>query len=221
VALGLAQLAQDTRAQLVARLDKERGEVWITAGIFKSGPDGRDVKLPGFYIEAREVTNAAWSKAMQKGGLAAPAAWPEGRMPQGKDELPVTGISFPEAESFAKAVGKRLPTSLEWEKAGRGTDGRLFPWGDRFESGRANVLDGGAGVLEPVSARPKDASPFGVLGLAGNALEWVRGEQGALVAGGGFRSNALTARLFERAKVDPATRHPAIGFRCARDAERE
>jgi formylglycine-generating enzyme required for sulfatase activity len=134
----------------------------------------------------------------------------------------VTEVAFEDAERYARALGKRLPTSLEWEKAARGDqDARAWPWGEVFERGRANLLDGGSGALEDVAAREGDASAWGALGLGGNALEWVGDARGPLVAGGGYRSQASSARVWERVALAPGARHAAVGFRCARDLEKD
>src|SRR5581483_5573738 len=126
--------------------------------------------------------------------VPAPPSWPGGKLPEALAARPVTDVTFDDAERFARSLGGRLPSSLEWEKAARGAeDARPWPWGDAFESGRANVLDGGSGALEDVTARPSDVSPYGALGLAGNALEWVTTSSGPLAAGGGFGSDALSA----------------------------
>jgi formylglycine-generating enzyme required for sulfatase activity len=198
VALDLAAKTTVLRAPVLEAL-RARNEVYVPEGPYRTGPRAEPAaSLPGFYIDRTEVTNKAWSEAMAKASLERPPSWPEGPLPHALELVPVTDVT--------------------WEKAARGLDGRAWPWGERFLPGRANLLDGGSGALEDVSAHQGDVSPFGVLGLAGNALEWVQGAQGPLVAGGGFRSHALSARVFTRfALVE--LRHPAVGFRCARDRD--
>jgi formylglycine-generating enzyme required for sulfatase activity len=217
VALGLAAKATAWRAPVLEAL-LARNEVYVPAGAYRSGPNAVAATLPGFYIDRTEVTNQAWADAIEKASLERPSSWPEGPLLRELARKPVTDVTFEQAQRYARSAGKRLPTSAEWEKAARGEDARAWPWGERFVAGRANLLEGGSGALEDVGARENDASPWGVLGLGGNALEWVQGPEGSLVAGGGFRSNALSARVFSRTKlVEP--RHPAVGFRCARDAD--
>jgi formylglycine-generating enzyme required for sulfatase activity len=221
VALGLVGVASELRSAAADELAKTRDEVYVPAGSYLSGPSGEPVKLPGFYIDRTEVTNEAYARQVGKSGVVAPPSWPSGKPLEALAQQPVTGITFEEAVRFAQSIGKRLPTSAEWEKAARGPrDGRAYPWGDRFEPGRANVA-GEPGSLEDVKARPRDVSPYGVLGMAGNAVEWVSNERGPLGAGGGYLSHERSARVFARIPLDAKTRDPGLGFRCARDMEGE
>ncbi len=219
-ALGLADALSELRARAASALEHDKGEVFVPAGKFRSGPDGVPAGSRAYYIEKTEVTNARWAQAVLLGAVTAPATWPGGKLPAELAARPVTGVSYEDADRFARSIQKRLPTSSEWEKAARGSDdARAWPWGDSFVSGKANLLDGGSGALEDVTARPGDASPYGVLGMAGNALEWVTGLDGPLVAGGGFGSDSLSARVFTRIGLAAKDKDPALGFRCARDLE--
>ena len=130
------------------------------------GPMSYDVDA--FWIDETEVTNAQYDAFTAATGHA-PAAFfddPEFNRP----DQPVTGVLWGDAVAYCTWAGKRLPTEIEWEKAARGTDGRLYPWGNDADLTRA-ALTGDV----PVSVResPADISPYGVRGMAGNVSEWV------------------------------------------------
>jgi iron(II)-dependent oxidoreductase len=96
---------------------------------------------------------------------------------------PVNCVTYAQAQTFCKWQGKRLPTEAEWEKAARGTDGRIFPWGNQEPSCDYAIMNQkvagqtmgpgcGRGTTQPVGSRAKGASPYGVMDMAGNLFEW-------------------------------------------------
>ena len=203
------QLASSDEAQLAQVLD--RSVVAIAAGDFVMGRDtGRDderpqhsVYLDAYEMDRYEVTNAQYRRFLQATGRQPPSYWPGDEYPSGQADYPVIGTSWEDADAYCQWVGKRLPTEAEWEKACRGDDGRIYPWGDTWEPRRANVDVSARPLrppsqteseltvwdvawqlvrvtpadrqpgLRPVGSFPDSASPYGVMDLTGNASEWV------------------------------------------------
>jgi len=135
--------------------------------------------------------------------------------------FPAVYLDWFDAYAFARWKGRRLPTELEWEKAGRGPDGRRFPWGTDMLANAANLL----GALQPgpgwteVGVWRQDRSPYGVYDMAGNVSEWTASDDGQgnpVVRGGNLRSSSgeLTRRILH---LSPETKDERIGFRTVRD----
>lgn len=203
--------------------------------------EAKQVRIPSFLIDAKEVTNALYAEYLAalapeeralrvprrllpaQGERTAPLWTADGEAswvyPEGTGDHPVTGVSIEDARSYAAWRGARLPTAQEWERAARGVDGRDYPFGDALDPGACNAH---TGSIAATGSHPADLSPFGVLDLAGNVAEWVEEESEggqAAVKGGSFdlpRFRAMAASLDRRRGDLP---HADVGFRCARAAE--
>jgi formylglycine-generating enzyme required for sulfatase activity len=153
----------------------------------------------------------------------------------GFEDHPVTEVTWFGAQAYCEWAGRRLPTEAEWEKAARGADGRLYPWGNSMpDCGKAQYGDCG-GRTVPVGSRPAGASPYGVLDMAGNVWEWVAdwyepayygsspaqnpqgpdsGERKAF-RGGSWGYPPTFLRTSDRARNRPSYAGFNVGFRCA------
>jgi formylglycine-generating enzyme required for sulfatase activity len=150
-------------------------------------------------------------------------AWRDDRPPPGRDTHPVVLVSHGDAEAYAawlsEATGRvwRLPREDEWEKAVRGDDGRVFPWGDDWDPGRANSHDRGPFDTLPVGSFPAGAGPFGLLDGAGQVFEWTATPAGAgryLVKGGSWDDSGCgICRPAARHGRPEGIKHILIGFR--------
>jgi len=152
-------------------------ELGLPYTLVSDATPARTVELPAFYIDRHELTNAQYLQFLDATELPVgpPYGWSaERRPPEGTNDLPVTGINWYEAQFACLYFGKRLPSEAEWEKAARGTDGNLFPWGNTYDESKANVAAGKPGRLAPVGSHPQGASVYGVQDMAGNAWEWTR-----------------------------------------------
>ena len=158
------------------------------------------------------------------------------------DSHPAVCVNWWSAYAFAAFEGKRLPTSLEWEAAARGTDGRLFPWGDDPDEARINCADSWVGRpvvtyqawyrdfaedavrrawVTPVDQQPDNRSPFGIVGMVGNSWEWTStslsdpGE--AVICGGSYDNPMRAVQTSSKGLYRKRGGSNAVGFRCVED----
>ena len=222
--------------------------VLVPVGEFTMGSEQGDtdeqpvhrVFLDSFYVDAFEVTNGRFAKFVAAIQSEPPWGFADQETPVLHAEQPVRWVNWLEATGYCLWAGKRLPTEAEWEKAARGTDGRIYPWGNEPPISAQAVfgLNEGAETVSPIGNRELGRSPYGVHDLAGNLYEWVadwydeavyttnptinpRGPvEGAakVQRGGSYLNNPYRLRAAFRSKGDPTEHAPNVGFRCAQDA---
>jgi formylglycine-generating enzyme required for sulfatase activity len=220
----------------------------IPAGTFWMGsdpPEGADnehprrlVETAAYEIGETPVTNAefmdfvrkgyadraAWSGEgwawREAGGVVKPRFWDDEPWRAYLDpDQPVVGVSWYEADAFARYCGLRLPSEVEWERAARGDDGRRFPWGDEWIPGHAAHRGGKRHTL-PVRSMPQNRSPHGLYDCAGNVWEWCADwfDRSVLrsARGGGWNAHPPQLRCASRNAWPPDSRFSHLGFRVAR-----
>jgi len=221
------------------------------------------VELDAFYIAKNEMTNGEWRKFRDDPGYSDKKFWPNGwvvpkdQIPYwtdarnhgggtpDSDMYPVLGVNWDSAVAYcnwlSEKTGKkyRLPTEAEWEKAARGTDQRRYPWGNDIDLTRANYVGTAAfDTGKPVGSYPGGASPYGVLDMAGNVMEWCSDWYGhdyysvsarknpkgpdtgayRVVRGGSFFEEAFDQRAYARSAAWPSLQsHRMLGFRAVRE----
>jgi len=210
-----------------------------TDGGFDERPQ-RMIVLDAFKIDRYEVTNHQYqlfvaATGHRKAGPPSRYAKSVGKM-RGINQ-PVVYVSWDDAVEYCRWKGKRLPTEAEWEKAMRGADGRLWPWGNLEQPNGANWgrVNDGHEVSARVGSFPSDRSPYGVMDGAGNVMEWVEDwyaemyyqdspeqdprspEYGTyrVMRGGSYTTTGHDVRITSRSKMVPDFRDETIGFRCA------
>jgi iron(II)-dependent oxidoreductase len=183
--------------------------VTIPAGkfIFGNADAKKKIKLPAYQIDKYEVTNKQYAK-LKKDHEFDPAM----------AHFPVVSVSQMEAGDYCKALGKRLPTEQEWEKAARGKDGRIYPWGNEFDEAAAVTNETASEGPMVVGSRKKGKSPYGAMDMAGNVWEWTSSYEGLYVVlkGGSYYEGGDYAMVYKSINSIPDDSKNYIGFRCAK-----
>jgi iron(II)-dependent oxidoreductase len=199
--------------------------------------------VKSFWMDKSPVTNAQFKKFMDathyhpRDDLNFLRDWQNGSYLAGADNKPVTWVSLDDARAYADWAGKRLPHEWEWQYAAQGTDGRLYPWGDRWNADAVPVPDKSRTMRGPdaVDVHPQGASPFGVMDLVGNVWQWTEEftddhTVAAILRGGSYYQPQGSIWYFPQAYklnehgkfllTSPSLdRSGGLGFRCVQDAE--
>jgi formylglycine-generating enzyme required for sulfatase activity len=219
----------------------------VPAGEFMMGSQTGDsdeqpahkVYVDAFSMDMYEVTVGQYSAFLQTTGVNSPSDWKAMNQPA-YQKRPVANVDWADAAAYCKWAGKRLPTEAEWEKAARGTDGRLYSWGNDPPTQRhanyGKTKSNNHGVLAPVGTLEDGKSPYGIYDMAGNVWEWVSdwyagdyymnspshnptgpaSGESKVLRGGAWDSDPQhlrsTLRYFHRS----GHQHKNYGFRCAK-----
>ena len=233
--------------QPIENKNPSSGMTLIPSGDFIMGSNERwDDEAPEhisstqtIYMDLNEVTNADYKKFTDDTKRETPYHWPEGNLPKSKEQHPVVYVSWFDADKYCKWTGKRLPTEQEWEKAARGSDGFIYPWGNQWSLDKSNNPYKNSTGTVPIGSFPEGKSPYGLNDMSGNVWEWVdsyylphpgnpvtRAEYGKdkrVLKGGSWfdclsYGCGLSAPTFNRSFFTPEVKNNSFGFRCAKDA---
>ena len=242
-------------AERLGAMEVPGGMILVPAGSFLMGSDPRKDRAAGpqeqpqhqvyldvFKIDRFEVSNVEYLRFVLGTGADWPKFWRENPFPEKAALHPVINVSWYDADAFCRWAGKRLPTEAEWEKAARGVDGRIFPWGNEPAGWiKSNIAHPGSkrGFKYPplanINRYDKGASPYGVYQMAGNVSEWVsdwfdpeyyrqgqdRNPSGPsngelkVFRGGSWNEDPEVARSAGRNAGPPDRESYLTGFRCA------
>ncbi len=229
--------SSDEIQDVVNQLCAAYTDSWCTTSSFEDESPRSQIYVGDFYIDRYEVTNEQYAQCVDFGPCDLPQT--SGVNPRHGDyyesqfaRRPVIYVTWDDAQKYCEWIGGRLPTADEWEKAARGTDGRLYPWGNWAPSAEANYRRPGTssatnedstrvgGDPAPVGSYPYDRSPFDVMDMAGNVMEWVDTWYGSgkrEIRGGSWNTGIWTTRAANRVPALPDGSYFDIGFRCAWD----
>ncbi len=221
--------------------------LYVPEGEFTMGSDTYDdekpvhtVYLNAYWIDQTEVTNGQYALCVSTGGCTPPSQNSSNTNTSyyGNtqfDDYPVIYVKWNQAQAYCEWAGRRLPTEAEWEKAARGTDGRIYPWGNESPTSGLLNYNLNVGDTTEVGKYPNGVSPYGAYDMAGNVWEWVNdwyGEtyyksspasnpsgadsgDGRVLRGGSWLNYVVDSRSADRGKYDPTYAIVDFGFRCS------
>ena len=215
---------------------------WQSKDLFMVEQPQHQVNVNAFELALTPVTNGEYYVFVYNTNYKVPKNWIGFSFPEGMEEHPVTSISKIDAEAYIRWLSKetgsvyRLPTEAEWEKAARGSDQRIYPWGDNFDPWRCNTIESGKKQTTVIkNYSPGGDSPYKVTDMSGNVYEWtstvthpypykpennIETKPGMkyIVRGGAWYYSRALARCSSRETVLADFISPALGFRIAKNS---
>ena len=212
---------------------------WFDQELFEIEQPQHEVELKGYRIAQFPVTHMEYYMFIRESGNRIPKGWMGIHYPMDMDQHPVVNVSYHDARNYCQWLSEktgqsfRLPTEAEWEKAARGLDGRIYPWGNMFDPWRCNTLESAKRNTTPVgSYSPSGDSPFGAADMVGNVWEWttsvfrpypyqpeddrpgkVQDIEKITIRGGSWYYSGKLARCATRESAVPTYISPVLGFR--------
>ncbi len=200
------------------------GMVRIPKGSFLIGDVNRSTALDAFDIDIYPVTNRQYKQFLEKTGHGhVPEHWRDNTYAPDLANHPVVNVSWEDADTYAKWLGKRLPTEQEWEKAARGAQGRIYPWGNAFNHFNCNCRELGLRGTTDVTQFHSGVSQYGCYDMSGNVWEWTssnvfpENDEAKVIRGGSWANTREEVKATTRAYERSERRRRDVGFRCARD----
>jgi len=231
--------------------DEPNKMILIPGGEFVMGSNSRlpdegpehKTTVTEFWIDQYEVTNYQYKKFIDATRRRSPSHFENRTFPANKIDHPVTYVSWKDANAYCKWADKRLPSDKEWEKAARGTDARIYPWGEIYDTKFVNSPQRWIelklqGDTTPVGVFEGGKSPYGLYDMSGNVWEWTAswyqaypgntqisenyGQTYKTLKGGSwwdcsFYKCGISAPTFNRSFFLRSTKNKSFGFRCAQD----
>ncbi len=231
--------------------DQPNKMIFIPAGEFVMGSNARlpdegpehKMTVGEFWIDKYEVTNFQYKKFLDATKRRSPSHFENRTFPKNKIDHPVTFVTWKDASAYCKWADKRLPSDEEWEKAARGIDARIYPWGNVYDTDNVNSPQRWLelklrGDTTPVGVFEGGKSPYGLYDMSGNVWEWTSswyqaypgntepsenyGQTYKTLKGGSwwdcsFYKCGISAPTFNRSFFLRSTKNKSFGFRCAKD----
>jgi hypothetical protein len=233
-------LCDDTN-QIGSRVRDPYPMALVSEGKFLFGEKNQNMELPDFFIDIYPVTNWQYCRFLnamnsdqikltewinlngryEKGKCRIVKTDDLYKVEEGYNDYPVIYVSWYGAQAYAEWAGKRLPTEQEWEKAARGTDGRKYPWGNKWDVLKCNSSEGKMNDAAMVEKYPIGRSPFGCYNMLGDVWEWTSSiyknkKDFRVLRGGSWGNNCVDLRCAFHTRLRPECRNRRVGFRCVR-----